>query len=49
MTPRSLLTACLLLLVTLAMSGCSNCGWIWEDWINPPQKSCHSDRPPEQK
>jgi hypothetical protein len=27
----------------LALSGCTKCGPIWDDWLQPP-KSCKSDR-----
>ena len=42
MTPRLLVVSWLFLIV-ITMSGCTNCGWIWEDWIGSPHKSCHSD------
>jgi hypothetical protein len=29
--------------VGLALSGCTKCGPIWEDWMQSP-KSCKSDR-----
>ena len=48
MTPRRLLTISWLFLVPVTVSGCTNCGWIWEDWMNP-QNSCRNDRQPEQK
>jgi len=27
----------------LSLNGCTKCGPIWDDWVNPP-KSCKSDR-----
>lgn len=30
------------IVVGLALNGCTKCGPIWEDWI-PAQKSCRSD------
>jgi hypothetical protein len=27
----------------LALDGCTRCGPIWDDWVQPP-KSCKSDR-----
>ena len=35
-------------LLALTVSGCTSCGWIWQDWLDSPQKSCR-DRVPEQK
>jgi hypothetical protein len=32
-----------LIALSLALSGCTKCGPIWDDWI-APSKSCRSDR-----
>jgi hypothetical protein len=48
MTLRRLLTVSWVLLLALTVSGCTSCGWIWQDWLDAPQKSCR-DRVPEQK
>jgi outer membrane lipopolysaccharide assembly protein LptE/RlpB len=44
---RRLLTISVLLLLALAVSGCTNCGWILQDWTDAP-KSCR-DRVPDEK
>ena len=33
-----------LIALSLALSGCTKCGPIWDDWVQSP-KSCKSDRP----
>ncbi len=48
MTLRRFLTIFWVLLLALAVSGCTSCGWIWQDWLDSPQKSCR-DRVPEEK
>jgi hypothetical protein len=48
MTQRRLLTLSWVLLLVLTVSGCTSCGWIWQDWLDSPQKACR-DRVPEQK
>ena len=45
---RPLVTIPVVLLLALAVSGCTNCGSIWQDWLDTPQKSCR-DHVPEQK
>jgi hypothetical protein len=48
MTRRHLTTVSWLLLLAITVGGSTNCGWIWQDWIDPAQKSCLSDRQPAQ-
>jgi hypothetical protein len=49
MVTRVLLTFLCLLFLGLAVSGCSGCGWWWDDVIDNIPKNCRSDRVPEQK
>jgi len=42
MLRRCVLVFCLVAF-SLALSGCTRCGPIWNDWLQPP-KSCKSDR-----
>jgi hypothetical protein len=49
MVTRIPLTFLCLLLLGLALSGCSGCGWWWDDVIDNIPKNCRSDRVPEQK
>jgi hypothetical protein len=30
-----------LVVLGLALGGCTKCGWIWDDW----QRSCHAEVP----
>jgi hypothetical protein len=27
------------------VSGCTKCGFWWDDWMHPPSKSCKGDWP----
>lgn len=49
MPKRPLLTLLCILFLGLAVSGCSKCGWWWEDLMDSIPKNCRSDRVPEQK
>jgi hypothetical protein len=49
MVTRVLLTFLCLLFLGLAVSGCSGCGWWWDDVTDNIPKNCRSDRVPEQK
>ena len=42
---KRLTILCGVLTLSLALGGCSKCGWIWDDWRSAPQ-SCRSDAPP---
>lgn len=39
---RRFTTIAALLLMSLALAGCTKCGWIWQDWM---PHSCHFDSP----
>jgi hypothetical protein len=49
MLTRPLLTLLSILFLGLAVSGCSGCGWWWDDLSDSLPKSCRSDRIPQQK
>lgn len=49
MLTRSLLTLLSILFLGLAVSGCSGCGWWWDDLMDNLPKNCRSDRLPQQK
>jgi hypothetical protein len=34
-----------LVVLGFSLTGCSQCGWIWDDWRSPG--ACRSDRMPE--
>jgi len=40
---RRLILLCGVIAMGLALSGCTKCGPIWDDWMQSP-KSCKSDR-----
>jgi hypothetical protein len=40
---RRLILIVSILAAGLALSGCTKCGPIWDDWVQSP-KSCKSDR-----
>ena len=42
---RRAATFVVLAVLGLTMAGCSQCGWIWDDWRSP--KSCRSDSLPQ--